>query len=84
MKKNSQEESAAENRTTRLIIAGLIALAVVQVAVVIVLIYVGTHVGDLSSDVDDIKSEQSGLTNTDPKMQKVSSNNTLIFNDDLS
>ena len=62
-------------------------LAVVQVAVVIVLIYVGTQVGDLSSDVDDIKSEQSGLTNNDPDTQEVLSNNTgnntLIFSDDF-
>ena len=50
----------AEN--TKLIAAGLIALAIIQVAVVIVLIYLGVRVGDLSSEVDDLSSDVDGIS----------------------
>ena len=81
MKKNSREESTG-SFATKLIVTGLITLAVIQVAVVIVLIYLGTRVGDLSSDVDDIKSEQNRLTDTGTG-ELSGTNNTLIFSDNF-
>ena len=51
---------SAEN--TKIIGAGLITLAVIQIAVVIVIIYLGVRVGDLSSEVDDLSSDVDGLS----------------------
>ena len=47
---------------TKLIAVGLITLAIIQVAVVIVLIYLGVRVGDLSSEVDDLSSDVDGIS----------------------
>ena len=45
-----------------LIPARLITLAIIQVAVVIVLIYLYGRVGDMSSEVDDLSSDVDGIS----------------------
>ena len=40
----------------------MITLAIIQIAVVIVIIYLGVRVGDLSSEVDDLSSDVDGLS----------------------
>jgi len=50
---------SAEN--TKLIATGLITLAIIQVGMVAVIIYLGVHVADLSDDVDDLKNDQSRI-----------------------
>ena len=52
-----KKSAGNSNCTTKLMVAGLLTLAVIQVAVVIVLIYLGARVGDLSTDVDEVKTE---------------------------
>ena len=49
-------------------------MAVVQVATVAVIIFLGTRVEDLSSDVDDVKSAQSS-TQSLMTNKKVDNNN---------
>ena len=76
--------------TTKLIIASLIALAVIQVAVVIVLIYLGTRVGDLSSDVDDVQSSvEAAVSSNNCEFDNAHTcvnntcSDTLIFSDNF-
>lgn len=71
---------AVGNCTTKLMIAGLLTLAVIQVGVVIVLIYLGTRVEDLSTDVDDIKSADTDQVVAGPPTVPPG---TPIFNDDF-
>ena len=80
---NKSRGESAGNYTTKFIVAGLITLAIVQVAVVIVLIYLGTRVGDLSSDVDDVTSEVDNLTNAASTLTGVDPKTLPIFSDDF-
>ena len=58
----------------KILIVILIIMAVVQVATVAVIIFLGTRVEDLSSDVDDVKSAQSS-TQSLMTNKKVDNNN---------
>ena len=73
MEKKSRGESTGN--TTKIWIAVLITLVLIQLAVIAVLIYLGTRIGDLSSDVDDLESEQGAQTGTTQPV--------LIFNDEF-
>ena len=74
----------------KILVVGLITLAVIQVAILVVLIYLGARVGDLSSDVDNVednlRSEQSH-SQQDPETpipdQEISAG-TLIFSDEFN
>jgi len=54
-----EKKPPQKEMTIRLLIAALIAMAIIQIATVAVIIYLGARVGDLSSDVDDVESAQS-------------------------
>ena len=81
MEKKSRGEIAGN--TTKVWIAVLITLVLIQLAVIAVLIYLATRIGDLSSDVDNLESasesEQEAQTGTQPPP-----NAALIFNDEFN
>ena len=53
---NKSQENFAVLKYIKLLVAGLMMLALIQVAVVIIIIYLGIRIMNLSSDVDDIKN----------------------------
>ena len=80
MEKKSGGETTGNS--TKILIVGLITLVLIQIAVVIVLIYLGTRVGDLSTDVDDVQTEQSRIMAIiDPTPQPCTSR--LILDDEF-
>ena len=78
----------SENTARKILVIGLITLVVIQIVVVIVLIYLGVRVGDLSSEIDDVKENVSSEHNRgqqDPETpdQEISAG-TLIFSDEFN
>jgi len=69
-----KKQSQRETNIMKILIVALIIMAVVQVATVAVIIFLGTRVEDLSSDVDDVKSAQSS-TQSLMTNKKVDNNN---------
>lgn len=79
---------AKPGNTMKILVVGLMTLAVIQIATVVVLIYLGALIGDLSSDVDNIEANlisEESRSQQDPETpdQEISAG-TLILSDEFN